>query len=362
MAFRVDASLQIGTGHVMRCLTLADALAQQGASCLFISRAHEGHLLELVAQRGHAVQALPPGSGGAAGGDAQEPVHAGWLGTSQADDARACRALLADQPVDWLVVDHYALDARWESALRPHGRRLLVIDDLADRPHDCDLLLDPNLGRSADDYRARVPLDSAVWAGPAHALMQPGFARARAASLQRRAGRPLRHLLVTLGGVDAANVSTRVLERLQACPLPADLSITVVLGAHAPWGQAVQAAADRLGGRVQVRRNVQDMASLMADADLAIGACGGTAWERCCLGLPSLLFVLADNQAAGARALARSGAAVLVERDAQLLELMPALLSPQGGESLARMSAAAAALTDGMGAQRLAQQMVQTHG
>lgn len=146
VAFRVDFSLDIGTGHVMRCLTLAEALRNDGMGSRFLSRRHPGHLIETIRGRGFPVEVLLDLTA------AQEatfpvelrPVHAAWLGTDWASDARQSRAVLAGSAVDWLIVDHYALDARWERGLRGCCRRLMIIDDLADREHDCDLLLDQN--------------------------------------------------------------------------------------------------------------------------------------------------------------------------------------------------------------------------
>jgi len=141
ISFRVDASLQIGTGHVMRCLTLADALKAAGASCRFICREHPGHLLGLIRQRGHAAIALPEivvDLSPAAREHPFQPAHADWLGADWPTDAGQTQMALQGLVSDWLIVDHYALDARWESAVKTKYRKLMVIDDLADREHICD--------------------------------------------------------------------------------------------------------------------------------------------------------------------------------------------------------------------------------
>ena len=185
ITFRTDASLQIGTGHVMRCLTLADALAARGAYCQFICRAHDGNLIEFIRRKGLTAHPLPAGA--ALPRSPTDPTHAAWLGATQAEDAEACAPILAAQRPDWLIVDHYALDARWERALAPHYRKLMVIDDLADRPHSCDLLLDQTFGRDAADYRPLVPADCRLLCGSHYALLRPEFAALRPYSLQRRA-------------------------------------------------------------------------------------------------------------------------------------------------------------------------------
>jgi UDP-2,4-diacetamido-2,4,6-trideoxy-beta-L-altropyranose hydrolase len=367
IAFRTDASMAIGTGHVMRCLTLADALAEQGACCCFIGRLHAGHLVELVRSRRHTVLALPLGS--APDGDTtpeptQPPLtHASWLGSDQHADARATLAVLAGAGADWLVVDHYALSATWEHALRPACRRLLVIDDLADRDHDCELLVDQNLGRSAADYAGRVQPNARVLAGPRYALLRPQFAARREASLTRRrtSAGPVRRLLISLGGIDLDNATGAVLKALCNAPavLPADCAITVVMGVRAPRLHDVHALAAQLPWPTDVRVAVDDMAELMADCDLAIGAAGGTAWERCCLGLPTLLLVLADNQRDGARSLDDAGAGLMLDPRQPLEQsLAPALVYLSGGDALAGMSRAASQICDGGGVRRVLEAML----
>ena len=310
IAFRTDASLQIGTGHVMRCLTLADALRERGAQSTFICRPHAGHLLYLIQRRGHTAKALAPAD------DAftapADPTHAKWLGTDWASDAAQTQQALGEQVVDWLVVDHYALDRRWEQTMRPHTGRIMAIDDLADRPHDCDLLLDQNLGRQAKDYGGLLSRHTQTLIGPAYALLRPEFAQWREHSLQRRAQPQLKNLLITMGGVDQANATGQVLDALTHCELPADLRITVVMGPTAPWLMQVQAQATAMPRPTEVLAGVSNMAQLMAESDLCIGAAGSTSWERCCLGLPAIQLVLADNQKEAALALTEKSAALSI--------------------------------------------------
>lgn len=310
IAFRTDASLQIGTGHVMRCLTLADALRERGAQSTFICRPHAGHLLDLIQRRGHTAKALAPAD------DAftapADPTHAKWLGTDWASDAAQTQQALGEQVVDWLVVDHYALDRRWEQTMRPHTRRIMAIDDLADRPHDCDLLLDQNLGRQAKDYGGLLSRHTQTLIGPPYALLRPEFAQWREHSLHRRAQPQLKNLLITMGGVDQTNATGQVLDALTHCELPADLRITVVMGPTAPWLSQIQAQATAMPRPTQVLAGVSNMAQLMAESDLCIGAAGSTSWERCCLGLPAIQLVLADNQKEAALALTEMSAALSI--------------------------------------------------
>lgn len=363
VAFRADASLQIGTGHVMRCIALADALRERGASCSFVCRPHQGHLLALVAQRGHQALALP---------DRHEvgktnrngTAHGHWLSADWATDAQDTQQTLSahtgGQPVDWLVVDHYALDVRWEESLPPAVKRIMVIDDLADRSHACDLLLDQNLGREEADYYGLLKGKTTTLVGPQYALLRPEFAALRAQSLACRQTNPrMCRLLITMGGVDKDNATGQVLEVLQSCNLPADLRVTVVMGPHAPWLAQVQAQATQMPWSTEVLVGVDNMAQLMAQSDLAIGAAGGSAWERCCLGLPSLVLVLAQNQLPGAVALQEAGAAVAIKSLQQIKSFIERLqIGAFAQEVLAKLSMAAAGVTDGEGCQRVANRLL----
>ena len=354
IAFRVDSSLQIGTGHVMRCLTLADALCERGTHCFFFSRPHEGHLLELIAQRGHQAFALPElqvGSKPCLSGT----VNSHWLGTDWATDVQhtqhAISAHTGGEFVDWLIVDHYALDARWENAFRLRARRVMVIDDLADRPHICDLLIDQNLGRKPEDYDDLLTTDTTILLGPQYALIRPEFAALRPQSLARRENNPqLRRLLITMGGVDRDNATVKVLNALQSCTLPTELLITVVMGSQAPWLAQVQAQAAQMPWYTEVLVGVGNMAELMAESDLAIGAAGSTSWERCCLGLPTIQIVLAQNQELIAHSLSEAGAALMLssqEITQTLREIINATTEPNRLRTLAQISSA---VTLGQGA------------
>lgn len=361
IVFRVDASLLMGSGHLMRCLTLAAALRARGALCQFITREHPGHLLAVIQSRKFEVATLKNATKPAwaaskkVASDTELPIHAAWLGIDWQTDSEQTAAALQGQVADWLVVDHYALDQRWEEALAPHYRRLLVIDDLADRPHCADLLLDQNLGRAPQDYAALVPAYCKLLIGPQYALLRPEFAALRPYSLARRQKQPaMRQLLITMGGVDQFNATGQVLQALQNCSLPPDCHITVVMGLNAPHLEALRNLAAQMPWQITVLVNINDMAQRMADSDLAIGAAGSTSWERCCLGLPTLMVVLADNQLGGALALAREQAARLIgtadDIAAQLPRFIEALMQ---GEVRAQMSAAANKIADGCGLEKI---------
>ena len=353
----------------MRCITLADALKAKGAKCQFICRAHEGNLIEFIRSKGYIVHALP---GGAVANqiletpciatsdfDGPSLAHSQWLGATQAQDAEACAAILAKNHADWLIVDHYALDIRWERVLEPHYRHLMVVDDLADRSHACDLLLDQTLGRDEADYLPLVPNSCRLLCGSRYALLRPEFAALRSYSLQRRTRPALRELLITMGGVDKDNVTTKVLQALSSCQLPDDCRITVVMGATAPWLNDVRKQAENMAWHTRVLVGVSNMAHLMADSDLAIGAAGATSWERCCLGLPSVVVVIAKNQRSAASALLKADAALVIDyaRDG-FSEIRAIIKKIKDQKARTKMACQASSLVDGFGVTSVADILV----
>lgn len=343
----------------MRCLTLADALQAAGAQCHFICREHPGNLLSQIRQRGFSVSALPATTEAVIANErgVETPsIYADWLGVDWDIDAVQTKIGVGRTAVDWLIVDHYALDARWEQTLRPMCRNLMVIDDLADRPHDCDLLLDQNLGRDVRDYRQLVPKDCTVLVGPYYALLRPEFSALRSYSCARRQSPQFKQLLITMGGVDKDNATGVVLEILKGCPLPGDCRISIVMGPHAPWLKQVGIIAANMPWKTEVLVEVKDMAKLMADSDLAIGAAGSTLWERCCLGLPAIVLVLAENQIENSRAMQAEGLAFVIPSItsslAELTEIFKAGLRDIQAIYL-DISLKSAAKCDGSGAQKL---------
>lgn len=315
--------------------------------------------MEVIRQRGFTVTELPAGPD-----DFQPqtnevvplPVHSHWLGCDFQMDAEQTLVALRAMKPDWLVVDHYAIDIRWEERLRPYGGKLMVIDDLADRLHCCDLLLDQNLGREPADYVPMVPAHCTVLTGPRYALLRPEFAALRSYSLSRRVHPQLKKFLITMGGIDSPNATGQVLDALKNCPLPLDCRMTVVMGPHAPWLASVCEGAVSMPWPTEVKVGVDNMAQLMADSDLAIGAAGSTSWERCCLGLPTLMVVLADNQWPGAKALQEAQAASLIGNVSDIAAQLPlAIQTLTQDHRLMPMSTAASAVADGRGVDKVLQ-------
>lgn len=366
IVFRTDASLDIGTGHVMRCLTLAEALRERSMTCRFVCRAHDGNLIDLIRQHGFATYTLPISDHQTTSDKAMAeylPGNATWFDVDWATDAEQTRIGIGETTVDWLIVDHYTLDACWERSLRPTCHHLMVIDDLADRPHDCDIILDQNLGRITADYTDLVPVCCTILTGPQFALLRPEFALLRPYSLMRRATPQIKQILISMGGVDKDNATGRVMEALKNCPLPLDCRMMVMMGLHAPWLAEVRNKAAQMPWTTEVLVSEPDIAKLMADSDLAIGAAGTSAWERCCLGLPTLTLILADNQRAGAKALYAIGAISLLEEQHQVSERLDEKIKIMSNrQSLQKMQQACTSVTDGKGVTRLLAVLLNTNG
>ncbi len=327
-ALRCDAGAALGGGHLMRCLTLAQALGGRGWRAEFLCGDLPGAGLDRVPAAGFELHRL---------GD---------------DDPGTVRACLKEGPPGWLIVDHYALDAGFERAACPPGWRVMVIDDLANRDHDCAIVLDQTPGRLAGDYDGLVPEGALRLTGPDYALLRPGFAARRPD--EPRAG-ALRRVLVAMGAADAANATGGVLDALAQ---RRDLMITVVLGSGAPHLAAVAGQVQARGGAGRLWVDHDDMAGLMAQHDLAIGAGGMTGLERAAMGLPALIVTLADNQAPGARALHAAGAARLIGdvRTPRWSDaIAPALDALAPPDIRIAMARAGLKLVDGRGAGRVAE-------
>lgn len=359
VVFRCDASIQIGTGHVMRCLTLADELVRQGANCHFICREHEGNLIEFIAQKGHNTYKLNlkhQDSINKKNDEEPKLFHSKWLGSTQEDDAKQVLDILSTIKPEWIVIDHYALDKYWEQKLRPHCDNILVIDDLADRKHDCDILLDQTFGRDKQDYQNLVPDHCKILCGTTYALLRPEFSEWRQYSLERRKDSKLQHILINLGGVDKDNITSRILESLKQASLPKSCRITVVMGSTSPWLEAVTTKANQLLWSTIVKTGVSNMAELMSNSDLAIGAAGSTSWERCCLGLPTLMLVIADNQSDIAKNLESVNAVKILLDTQNLTTIICHNISMflKNPKNLMLMSQSSADILDGKGVIRVA--------
>ena len=312
IAIRADASTRMGTGHVMRCLTLAAKLQGDFHRVIFLCKQHLGHLNEFIENAGFEIITL------------SEPINdltteqneQHWLGCHYQDDAKECIQQLKELKlahIDLLIIDHYSLDHQWQDILKPLCEKIMVIDDLANRKHHCDILLDQTFGRTLQDYQPLTPKHCTLLLGKQYMLLREEFyqtrvlAQAKRLSLQESGPN---HVLISLGGTDPDNIASSILSwlismkadynELEVCLVANDnsnfLNELNTLAKNHPW--------------VKIVTNPASMAELMLNADLAIGSSGATAWERCCLGLPSLSIISANNQQLVSKNLMDAGAII----------------------------------------------------
>jgi UDP-2,4-diacetamido-2,4,6-trideoxy-beta-L-altropyranose hydrolase len=286
---RTDASINIGTGHVMRCLSLADELRQKGTDIHFICCEEPGNLISYIEDRGYKVYQLP-----------------GEIDIET--DRKQTKEILSkyETKPDWLIIDHYGSDFSWEYPLRKYAKKLMVIDDLANREHDCDLLLDQNYSNNEDRYNDLVRGNCIQLLGPEYAILRPQFQKARGNLRKRNGG--VNRILVFMGGADPPNVTSKVLRAIHMLDRP-DIAIDVVIGDLNQYHDEIKILTSKIPNTI-CHHNVENMANLMLSADLCIGAGGTTTWERCCVGLPTITIILAENQKGISESLDREGALI----------------------------------------------------
>lgn len=271
LTIRADAGPEMGTGHVMRMLALGQAWQDAGGAVRMVGCVEPGLLRERVHAEGIELLEL----------DKPHPAPA---------DLEMLLALT--RPGQWVALDGYHLDTSYMRALRTAGRKTLVLDDINDRGvYEADILLNQNLGTKGFAYALNP--DAQLLLGPRFALLRREFQRPGPA--QGPVAKNAHRVLVTYGGADPADLCTRLMDALDelACP---NLEVTFVAGAANPRFEALRERSQSLPGRCGVLRSVEDMAELMRQTDLAVGAAGSTCWELCVLGVPMMLTAVAENQ------------------------------------------------------------------
>jgi UDP-2,4-diacetamido-2,4,6-trideoxy-beta-L-altropyranose hydrolase len=358
IAFRTDASVTIGTGHLSRCLTLAGGLRSLGWQTRFVCRDIAPGFTQQIRTQGHELSVLQ--TTGDAGPNTGGLAHSSWLAVTQQADASDTMDVLQPGPWDWVVVDHYALDQRWETRLRDVAPRVFAIDDLADRRHDCDVLLDQNLTDARiDRYAGLTPPGCIKLIGVVYALLRPEFTdvlQSRSKDLSTK------RLNVFFGGTDpqgGTDLALRALDLLTEEKIQTDV---IVGGGNARLADIREMC--RILPGVQLHVQTSNIAALFAMADLAVGAGGATSWERCRLGLPTLVTSMADNQRRACEALAEARVAIDL---GELGRITPRALADMIGRLLAHprllaaMSRRAATLVDGKGTHRVLEHIVNRH-
>lgn len=346
IAFRVDASRQIGTGHLRRSLSLAKALRIAGAEVTLVTRSL-GISSGLAIEDAGFPYFLLPAPAAPFEADPKVP-HTAWAGVDVATDVAQTTSCVRGG-ADWVIVDHYAFGRSWHRYVRAElGCRVAVIDDMADRDFDCDLLIDHNYARDhRAKYAGRLPETTTILGGPAYALLDSAFANA-----PRYVFSPtVRSIGIFMGGIDAANVSCTVLEAIDAARFGGP--VEVVSTSANPNLPTLRMAVERRPGTT-LTLDAPHLAGFFARHDLQIGAGGGASWERCCIGVPTLLLVVAENQQAVVPDLAREEVVASVGSlaAAAIGQALAALIDD--ADRRAKLAHRARALVDGKGAARAA--------
>lgn len=354
--FRADASMKIGTGHIMRCLTLANELKQQGENTTFCCRHLTESLEQTIKASGHQLIRLTDKHN--AGSDEIIDQYSAWLETSQFFDVTEVMARIDIADIDWLVVDHYALDICWHNKIKLNNSniKILVINDLFERSHQCDLFLNQNIVLNGENsYNNLLDENVGKLLGPQFALLRDEFSDYRLQARIRNSG--VNTILVFFGGVDVNNTTEKTILAL-AQLAHKKLSVDVVIGAAHPKIDELKDLCNFHGFKLHIQ--IENMAELMYMADLSIGASGSASWERCCLGLPSLIISLADNQVAIAEAGDNAGIMSYLGKDEELTgrDITNAVAEMcNNPKRLSRMSTVCFETNDGTGKKRVIEKM-----
>jgi len=346
VVIRADASNEIGIGHVMRCLNLADVLRARGAQVLFVCRKLDGDLFDHIKERGYEVSQLPQ----------KIDVHEQTIMLSE--DAHETVSILKSKGdrVDWLIIDHYAIDANWERELKSSVEKIMVIDGLKNRPHECDLLLDQNDYAVKERHHEQVPSYCRQLLGSRYALLSEEFSKKR--MITKRSGL-VKRILVTFGGGDINAVTLKALRAIVDLNMK-HLEVVVVLGKCSHREDEIRSTLAALP-HARTISHASNMADLMIRCDLAIAAGGMTKLELCALGVPSIIVTLANNQRASTEYLGAKGALIYLGHDEEVTsgQILDSFRSLMGdSEKLIRLSKKATSFVDGKGAERVCQELM----
>lgn len=292
IAFRADSSHSIGTGHIMRCLTLAHAILKQcSANIYFFSRKTEGNINNLIINSGFKLVEMKP------------PIiikngsltHSNWLGETPEKDAQEfllLQKMLAIDCLDYLIIDHYAIDQVWQEVVEKQISKIMVIDDLGDRIHKCNYLLDQTLNCQKSKYNNKIPNDCQLLLGSNFTLLRDEF-RILDDIRKARKQANIHNLLVMFGGTDPNNLTLKTLKILKDNK---DITeVNIILGATAAHLQSIISFTSNKSN-LKLHIAPTSIAELMLSADLAIGSAGTSSWERCATGLPSIIIIDGENQ------------------------------------------------------------------
>ena len=291
IGFRVDTASHIGTGHLTRCLTLAKKLKSIGHECTFFSRMFDINVSERIA----AIQC----SFTILGNSANIPIlptksEKDWIGVSLEEDSQDFIKAISLSPIDICIVDHYSIDATWESHIRPLVSSLVVIDDLANRRHNCDILIDQNYFPDYENrYLKLIPNDTLTLLGPKFILLRDEFI-----ILRQKANLPdlniskNARMLINFGGIGHFKLLKEVIAAITELP---KFEYTLITGHLTPKeANKINGLQQSKTKNIHLLSSTTEMAKLMSNSQFALGASGSTVWERFTLGVNSALIEMAD--------------------------------------------------------------------
>lgn len=355
--FRVDSSLSIGTGHIIRCLNIAKQLKVVGGECLFITKTHNGNIIDKISEENFSIREILSEDKN----DVYIEDEKNWLGGNQINDAKIFCKFICDDCIvpDIIIVDHYSLDTKWEKYVKEKFPSciLVVIDDLCNRSHFCDFIIDQTFGRQLADYNAFNPNEAKLLMGTQYALLHPQFRKLRAESLIRKQNnKKKKNILLTLGGIDNNNTTGKIIDFLNESASDFINEIDIVIGSRYAFKEKLQKEILDSKYKIRIHQNTNNMPELMMGSDLAIGALGGTTWERCVMGLPAVNICIANNQKTIAKKLSAAGMIVL---DAKFLDSQSLLASLRTlNDNYERQKELAKNICDGNGLLRIIQKLV----
>ena len=357
IVFRSDASNLIGTGHVMRCLRLAKKLRNFGKKCFFICSNQKGNLIEKINRDGFQVKIIKKPKNFILKKKNENLIHSSWLGSSLEDDANETIKAIGKNKIEWLIIDHYAIVKTWQNQLRPFTKKIMVIDDLADRHHDCDLLLDQNL---VYNYRGRyknlLSKKSNLLLGPRYALLDPQYSKFHKKKLNRSG--KIKRVLIFFGGADQKNLtglSISTLLKLKKNKILFD----IVISEKSIFYSQIKKISKK-NKNIILHDTLPSLAPLIYKSDLAIGAAGSNTWERCCLALPSIIVISGFNQKKIAYAMKKAGVAIVLKESSKVKKEIKTAFSLLINDTklYLKMSKKAFSICDGEGINRVVKKLL----
>lgn len=301
VAFRVDASEFIGSGHVMRCITLALEFCKQvNAQIHFITREHVGHLNEFILSSGFVLHSMPSGKKKSEASNECTNQHESWLDATWEEDCEATKNILLSINCNLLIIDHYAIDNRWESCLKDSYTGILcVLDDLADRNHDAHFLVDYTLGRKESHYVNLVDQNCKLLMGLSFAILRQEFLSK--AVIKNTVSSDKINILVSMGGVDQNNFTLKVIKLVQDIRSIKRIKLNIIVGSSYKQFDELELFLSNQKFEYELKKNTNNMVGYMNSSDFAISSIGTTTWELFSQGVPSILIPIANNQLAHAK-------------------------------------------------------------